>query len=102
MKKLMIGLVAAAAMVGCCTQPCNGIKDSGTTYMADALAPYIEKGALPGAVSMLYKDGVTEVAERMGTDPAERAFYKAFCDFNPLNDLGSGWKPREADVYGRA
>ena len=39
MKKLMIGLVAAAAMVGCCTQPCDGIKDSGTTYMADALAP---------------------------------------------------------------
>ena len=62
MKKLMIGLVAAAAMVGCCTQPCDGIKDSGTTYMADALAPYIEKGELPGAVSMLYKDGVTEVA----------------------------------------
>ena len=36
MKKLMIGLVAAVAMVGCCTQPCDGIKDSGTTYMADA------------------------------------------------------------------
>ena len=62
MKKLMIGLVAAAAMVGCCTQPCDGIKDSGTTYMADALAPYIEKGELPGVVSMLYSDGVTETA----------------------------------------
>ena len=49
MKKLMIGLVAAVAMAGCCTQPCDGIKDSGTTYMADALAPYIEKGELPGA-----------------------------------------------------
>ena len=23
-------------------------------------------------------------------DPAERAFYRAFCDFNPLNDLGIG------------
>ena len=62
MKKLMIGLVAAVAMVGCCTQPCDGIKDSGTTYMADALAPYIEKGELPGVVSMLYSDGVTETA----------------------------------------
>ena len=62
MKKLMIGLVAAVAMVGCCTQPCNGIKDSGTTYVADALAPYVESGELPGAVCMLYKDGVTETA----------------------------------------
>ena len=62
MKKLMIGLVAAVAMVGCCTQPCDGIKDSGTTYMADALAPYIESGELPGVVSMLYSDGVTETA----------------------------------------
>ena len=25
-----------------------------------------------------------------GTDPAERAFYRAFRDFNPLNDLGIG------------
>ncbi len=62
MKRLMIALVAAVAMAGCCTQPCNGIKDSGTTYVADALAPYVESGELPGAVSMLYKDGVTETA----------------------------------------
>ena len=62
MKRLMIGLVAAVAMAGCCTQPCNGIKDSGTTYVADALAPFVERGELPGAVSILYKDGVTETA----------------------------------------
>ena len=62
MKKLMIGLVAVVAMVGCSRQPCNGIKDSGTTYVADALAPYVESGELPGAVCMLYKDGVTETA----------------------------------------
>ena len=30
----------------------------------------------------------------MGTDPAKRAFYRAFRDFNPLNDLGIGSKPR--------
>ena len=29
-------------------------------------------------------------AERVGTAPAKRAFYRAFRDFNPLNDLGSG------------
>jgi hypothetical protein len=25
-----------------------------------------------------------------GTDPAERAFYRVFLDFNPLNVLGIG------------
>ena len=30
------------------------------------------------------------ILERVGTDPTEHAFYKAFRDFNPLNDLGSG------------
>jgi len=25
-----------------------------------------------------------------GTNPAKRAFYRAFRDFNPLNDLGIG------------
>ena len=28
--------------------------------------------------------------ERVGTDPTERAFYRAFRDLNPQNDLGSG------------
>ena len=37
-----------------------------------------------------------------GTDPAERAFYRVFRDFSPLNDLGSGYKTREAAVTGRA
>ena len=26
----------------------------------------------------------------LGTDPTERAFYRAFRDLNPLNDLGIG------------
>ena len=28
--------------------------------------------------------------EQVGTDPAKRAFYRAFRDFNPLNDIGIG------------
>ena len=38
----------------------------------------------------------------MGTDPTERAFYRAFRDLNPLNDLGIGEQPREAAVSGLA
>ena len=37
-----------------------------------------------------------------GQAPAKRAFYRTFRDFNPLNDLGSGWKPRDAAVPGLA
>ena len=35
-------------------------RESGTTYMKDAIAPYVEKGELPGAVCILYNDGVAE------------------------------------------
>ena len=59
MKRLLFVLAAAVA-AGCCTAPCG--RDSGTTYVADALAPYVERGELPGAVSILDNDGVVETA----------------------------------------
>ena len=58
MKKLMIGFVGAAFLVGCCT--CNCPKDSGTTFARDALQKYVDSRELPGAISVLYKDGVQE------------------------------------------
>ena len=39
--------------------------------------------------------------KRVGTDPAQRAFYRVFRGFSPLDDLGSGYKTREAAVTGR-
>ena len=36
----------------------------------------------------LPKDGIATA--RVGTDPAKRAFCRAFRDFNPLNDIGIG------------
>ena len=62
MKKLMLGLAAAAAIVGCQTQPFAEIKDSGTTRVADAVKPWLDKGELPGAISIVYNDGVQETA----------------------------------------
>ena len=62
MKNLTVYFVAAAALFAGCASLNNGPKDSGTSYMADALAPWVEKGELPGAVSILYKDGVQETA----------------------------------------
>ena len=61
MKILKLFLVAAALAFAGCTSA-NLAKDSGTSYIADALAPWVEKGELPGAVSILYKDGVQETA----------------------------------------
>ena len=61
MKALKLTLVVAAlALAGCLSL--NGPKDSGTSYVADAVSPWLEKGEFPGAVSILYKDGVQETA----------------------------------------
>ena len=37
-------------------------RSSGTTLVRDAVLPYIEKGELPGAISVLEKNGVCEIA----------------------------------------
>ena len=60
MKRLMIGMAAAIALAGCCAPKCG--EGSRTTYVADALAPYVESGELPGAISILYRDGAVETA----------------------------------------
>ena len=65
MKKVCILLTLAALLAGCCgkTGPCaenTGAMDSGTTFVHDALLPYVESGELPGAISILYNDGVQE------------------------------------------
>jgi CubicO group peptidase (beta-lactamase class C family) len=60
MKKLVVLAAAAAAMAGCCAAAC--VRESGTTFVKDALAPYVESGELPGAISILYNDGETETA----------------------------------------
>lgn len=58
MKKILFIL----ALV-CCTCASAGekVRNSKTTFMHDALKPFVESGQLPGAVSILYNDGVQEV-----------------------------------------
>ena len=58
MKNLIIGLMGAAALAGCCN--CNCPVDSGTTFAEEVLAPYVKSGELPGAINVFYKDGVQE------------------------------------------
>ena len=56
----MFGLMAAAIMSVCFAGA--DVRESGTKFTRDALAPYVEKGELPGAISVLYDDGVQETA----------------------------------------
>ena len=63
MKKALFILAMAAAVIGC--QNSKKVEeqyfvDSGTTYVHDALEPFVQSGELPGAISILYKDGVQE------------------------------------------
>ena len=60
MKSKWLFAVALAALAAGCQQ--TAVRDSGTHYAADALKPYIESGELPGAISVLYKNGVQETA----------------------------------------
>ena len=62
MKRFIKGLalVAMVALFAQCTGTKAGITESKTTYAKEALQPYVESGQLPGAISVLYKDGVQE------------------------------------------
>ncbi len=40
----------------------EAVRDSGTTFVKDALSKYVESGELPGAISVLYDNGRQEVA----------------------------------------
>jgi CubicO group peptidase (beta-lactamase class C family) len=58
MKKMILGVVSAAVFSGLSTF--GAVKESGTAYAKDALAPYVESGELPGAISVFYNNGVQE------------------------------------------
>ena len=62
MKKIIKGLalVAMVVLFAQCIGTNTGVTDSKTNYAEEALKAYVESGQLPGAISVLYKDGVQE------------------------------------------
>ena len=62
MKKVIVifSLLAATLLAGGATS--EKVVDSGTGYAAKAIAPYVEKGVLPGIITVFYNNGVQEVA----------------------------------------
>ena len=57
---LFSSLLALLAVAGCASP--DVVSTSGTDFAEKALAQYVEKGELPGAISVFCKDGVQEVA----------------------------------------
>ena len=53
-------LAACASLAGVLCAATAPAKE--TTFVRDALQPFVDSGELPGAISILYKDGVQEVA----------------------------------------
>ena len=57
-------MLMAVALFLCvaCSQSRNtvAVRDSGTTFAQDALRQYVDSGRLPGAISVLYNNGIQE------------------------------------------
>ena len=57
MRKLLILLALSLTLTATAK---SGPKKSGTSYAKEVLQPYVDRGQLPGAISVFYKDGVQE------------------------------------------
>ena len=57
-------MLMAVALFLCvaCSQSRNtaAVRDSGTTFAQEALQQYVDSGRLPGAISVLYNNGIQE------------------------------------------
>ena len=63
--KFFAALALTALLTGCGTcgeTKTAAVTNSGTHFAADAVKPYIDSGECPGAISVLYKNGIQETA----------------------------------------
>ena len=58
MKRILTTVLCVAAILS--GSLCGAVKRSDTNFVEETLRPYVESGELPGAISILYKDGVQE------------------------------------------
>ena len=62
MKRIILSLILIVLSGALTPAPAREkVKPSGTTYVKDALQPFVDSGVLPGAISILYSNGVQEV-----------------------------------------
>ena len=62
MKMKLMSVLSAAGMAVACWAAPEAVKASKTAFAAEALKPYVDSGALPGAISVLSKGNVQETA----------------------------------------
>ena len=60
MKRILYAIVALVLLSGTQAQAQKKVVESKTQYAREVLAPYVESGQLPGAISIFYNDGVQE------------------------------------------
>ena len=63
--RIWAALALAALLTGtgiCGEANAPAVKDSGTSFAAEAVKPYIDSGECPGAISVFYKNGMQETA----------------------------------------
>lgn len=60
MKRILYAIVALMLLSGTQAQAQKKVVESKTQYAREVLAPYVESGQLPGAISIFYNDGVQE------------------------------------------
>ena len=60
MKRILCAALAAVLIIPVSLQAQTKPRDSKTSFAKEALQPYVDSGELPGAISILYKDGVQE------------------------------------------
>lgn len=61
MKKALLILLVAVLLPLSSVSAREKVKDSGTNYVREALQKVVDEGILPGAISVLYSDGVQEI-----------------------------------------
>lgn len=59
--KMLLITVVFAGLYGCTTVNTTEQSIKSTTYVRDALKKYVDNGELPGAISILYNNGVEEI-----------------------------------------
>ena len=57
---ISMALLVSIVISGCCSG--TAVKESGTTFVKDAVQPLIDSGEYPGAISILYNNGWQETA----------------------------------------
>ena len=60
MKKAFLILLVAVFLPLSSVSAREKVKDSGTNYVREALQKVVDEGILPGAISVLYSNGVQE------------------------------------------